>query len=122
MRSKLQELANFAYGCVAEVKGQEYEKKYASYARKLPSMIVHNGLLSTCAFVRSKANKEEAWKKVEEHLLKYLKEYEKQEVQSLVSFLSSLDLSGYRLYTKKLLYFANWLKRIAEGELKQDEE
>ncbi len=131
MKSKLQEIASFAYDCVkeiAEVKDKDLKEKYYSHARELPSMIVHNGLLTTCAFIRSKKN-DEAWKKIEEHIKRYLKEIEIKEkeaegkqVDSLVKFFSGLDLKEYRLYTRKVLHFAQWLKRIAEGELKDEEQ
>ncbi|MEJ7621230.1 MAG: type III-B CRISPR module-associated protein Cmr5 [Aquificaceae bacterium] len=121
MRSMLQKVAGLAYECVAEVKGKGFEGKYSSHARKLPSMIVHNGLLTTCAFIRSKQN-DEAWKRIEEHIKRYLKEIEGKQVDSLVKFFSGLDLKEYRLYTRKVLYFAQWLKRVAEGELKYEEQ
>ncbi len=121
MKSMLQKVAGLAYECVAEVKGKGFEGKYSSHARKLPSMIVHNGLLTTCAFIRSKQN-DEAWKMIEEHIKRYLKEIESKQVDSLVKFFSGLDLKEYRLYTRKVLYFAQWLKRVAEGELKDEEQ
>ncbi|WPM32648.1 type III-B CRISPR module-associated protein Cmr5 [Hydrogenobacter sp. T-2] len=121
MKSKLQEIASFAYDCVMEVKNKSFEKDYLSHARKLPSMIVHNGLLTTCAFIRSKQN-DDGWKKIEEHIKRYMKEIENKEVDSLVKFFSGLDLKEYRLYTRKVLYFAQWLKRVAEGELKYEEQ
>ena len=121
MKSMLQKVAGLAYECVAEVKGEGFEEKYSSHARKLPSMIVHNGLLTTCAFIRSKKN-DEAWKKIEEHIKRYMKEIENKEVDSLVKFFSGLDLKEYRLYTRKVLHFAQWLKRVAEGELKDEEQ
>ena len=121
MKSMLQKVAGLAYECVAEVKGKGFEGKSSSHARKLPSMIVHNGLLTTCAFIRSTQN-DEAWKMIEEHIKRYLKEIESKQVDSLVKFFSGLDLKEYRLYTRKVLYFAQWLKRVAEGELKYEEQ
>lgn len=122
MKSQVQRLASFAYEKVIEVKGEEYEKKYSSHVRKLPSMITYNGLLTTVAFIRSKAGSDEGWEKVEKDIKEYLKVFEYKEVNSLVKFFADLELQEYRLYTKKLLYFANWLKRIAEGELKHEEQ
>ncbi len=124
MKSRLQQVAHLAYKCVLEVKGKGFEGRYSSHARKLPSMIVHNGLLTTCAFIRAKQRnkqKDEEWKEIEKHLKTYLKEMEGKEVENLVEFFSSLDFAQYRLYTQKILYFAQWLKRIAEGELKYEQ-
>ncbi len=122
MRSKLQEVARFTYERVKAVKGQDFEDKYSSHARKLPSMIVHNGLLTTVAFIRSKANSDEGWKAIEEDIKVFLNEFERKNPENLVEFFANLSLQEYRLYTQKLLYFAQWLKRIVEGELKHEGE
>jgi CRISPR-associated protein Cmr5 len=122
MRSKLQEVARFTYERVKAVKGQDFEDKYSSHARKLPSMIVHNGLLTTVAFIRSKANSHEGWKAIEEDIKAFLNEFERKNPENLVEFFANLSLQEYRLYTQKLLYFAQWLKRIVEGELKHEGE
>ncbi len=120
MRSKLQEVARFTYERVKAVKGKGFEDKYSSHARKLPSMIVHNGLLTTVAFIRSKASSDEGWETIEKDIKAFLKEFEKKNPENLVEFFAGLSLQEYRLYTQKLLYFAQWLKRIVEGELKHD--
>jgi len=152
MRSKVQELAQLAYECVKEVKGKanemdkinkkgkEFASKYLAYARKLPSMIIYNGLLTTVAFAKAKAKKastkaeakeEEkgkreqgekvealAWKMLLGHLEKFLNEEGiKQENKDLIEFLSKLEVQEYRFITKRVLDFSLWLKRIAEGEI-----
>ncbi|AAC06665.1 type III-B CRISPR module-associated protein Cmr5 [Aquifex aeolicus] len=133
MQTRIQKVVKFAYGCVNEVKGREQiEEKYASYVRKLPSMIIHNGLLPTVAFIRSKAGidaqnklspEKEAWKKIENHIKNYLIKIENVEVpDSLTRLFAEMDFSRYRLYTQKILFFTQWLKRVAEGELKSEEE
>ncbi|RLJ70691.1 CRISPR-associated protein Cmr5 [Hydrogenivirga caldilitoris] len=122
MRSKVQEIAGFAYRCISEVKGKEMESQYSSYVRKLPSMITHNGILTTVTFVNAKARENKAWAIIKKHVEDYLKEMEKESTNvELVKFFAELELSQYRLYTKKLLFFTQWLKRIAEGELKYEE-
>lgn len=121
MKSRVQGIAGFAYNCIAEVKNKEIESQYSSYVRKLPSMITHNGLLTTVAFIKSKASRNEAWETVKSHIERYLKEIEGKSINGeLVKFFAEMELSEYRLYTKKLLFFAEWLKRIAEGELKYE--
>lgn len=121
MKSRVQEIAGFAYNCIAEVKNKEIESQYSSYVRKLPSMITHNGLLTTVAFIKSKVSRNEAWETVKSHIERYLKEIEGKSINGeLVKFFAEMELSEYRLYTKKLLFFAKWLKRIAEGELKYE--
>ena len=119
MKSKVQEIARLAYECVMQVKDKDFASKYLSYARKLPSMITHNGLLVTVAF--AKAKKEQAWETLLEHVESFLrKEGIKKDKKGLIEFLSDCEVQEYRLITKRVLGFSNWLKRIAEGEIKDE--
>ncbi|MFZ8860063.1 MAG: type III-B CRISPR module-associated protein Cmr5 [Thermocrinis sp.] len=121
MRSKVQKLAQLAYECVKEVKGKEFASKYLSYARKLPSMIIYNGLLTTVAFAKTKAKKEDAWEKLLEHLKEFLRrEGINQGNKDLIEFLSEREVQEYRFITKRVLDFSLWLKRIAEGEIEDE--
>jgi CRISPR-associated protein Cmr5 len=133
MRSKVQELAQLAYECVKQVKdkanemdkmnkkGKEFASKYLAYARKLPSMITYNGLLTTVAFAKTKAKKEDAWRKLLEHLERFLrKEGIKQDNKDLLEFLSEREVQEYRFITKRVLDFSLWLKRVAEGEIEDE--
>ena len=154
MRSKVQELARLAYECVKQVKdeakkmdekGKDFASRYLSYTKKLPSMIIYNGLLTTVAFAKAKAKKastkveakeEEkgkrgqgekvealAWKMLLGHLEKFLnKEGIKQENKDFIEFLSELEVQEYRYITKRVLDFSLWLKRIAEGEIEDEGE
>jgi CRISPR-associated protein Cmr5 len=140
MRSKVQKLAQLAYECVKEVKDKQFASKYLSYAKKLPSMIIYNGLLTTVAFAKAKAKKASAkaevkegekdkgeqgkkvealaWKMLLGHLEKFLAEEGiKQENKDLIEFLFELEVQEYRFITKRVLDFSLWLKRIAEGEI-----
>jgi CRISPR-associated protein Cmr5 len=149
MSNKVQELAQLAYECVKEVKdkankmdkinkkGKDFASKYLSYARKLPSMIIYNGLLTTVAFAKAKAKKastrakvEErekvnieglAWEKLLEHLKEFLRrEGINQDNKDLIEFLSEREVQEYRFITKRVLDFSLWLKRIAEGEIEDE--
>jgi CRISPR-associated protein Cmr5 len=149
MRSKVQELAQLAYECVKQVKdkaneidkmnkkGKDFASRYLSYARKLPSMIIYNGLLTTVAFAKAKAKKaftrakvEEgekvnieglAWEKLLEHLKEFLRrEGINQDNKDLIEFLSEREVQEYRFITKRVLDFSLWLKRIAEGEIEDE--
>ena len=137
MRSRVQELAQLAYECVKEVKGKDFASKYLSYARKLPSMIIYNGLLTTVAFAKAKAKKTStkakvekgekanieglAWEKLLEHLKEFLRrEGINQENKDLIDFLSEREVQEYRFITKRVLDFSLWLKRIAEGEIEDE--
>ena len=121
MRSRVQEIALLAYNCVKEVKGKDFEGKYLSHARKLPSMIVHNGVMTTLTFIKAKASSDEGWKILISHIGRYMREIENKESDNLLKLFGEMDLPEYRLYTQKLLFFAQWLKRMAEGELKDEQ-
>ncbi|MFZ8859104.1 MAG: type III-B CRISPR module-associated protein Cmr5 [Thermocrinis sp.] len=146
MRSKVQELARLAYECVKQVKdeakkmdekGKDFASRYLSYTKKLPSMIIYNGLLTTVAFAKAKAKKastrakvEEgekvnieglAWEKLLEHLKEFLRrEGINQDNKDLIEFLSKREVQEYRFITKRVLDFSLWLKRIAEGEIEDE--
>jgi len=102
----------------------DYSSNYSSHAKRLPQLIVSNGLIPTLAFYKSKGedrrqiyNDIELWLKFGanngngiisnkgEDLLKYLLE---------------IDSSQLRLATMEALEFSNWLKRICEIELKEE--
>jgi CRISPR-associated protein Cmr5 len=121
MKSKVQELAKLAYECVGGVKNEDFASKYLAYAKKLPSMIIYNGLLTTVAFAKAKAKKEDAWEKLLEHLKEFLRrEGMNQDNKDLIEFLSELEVQEYRFITKRVLDFSLWLKRIAEGEIEDE--
>jgi CRISPR-associated protein Cmr5 len=143
MKSKVQELAQLAYECIGGVKNEDFASKYLAYAKKLPSMIIYNGLLTTVAFAKAKAKKASTKAKVEEEkkgqrekgekvealawkmLLEHLKEFLRREGinrdnKDLIEFLSECEVQEYRLITKRVLDFSMWLKRIAEGEIEDE--
>ncbi len=152
MRSKAQELAQLAYKCVKQVKdeaekmnekGKDFASRYLSYAKKLPSMIIYNGLLTTVAFAKAKAKKASAkaevkegkkgerekgekvealaWKMLLGHIEKFLNEEGiNQDNKDLIEFLSEREVQEYRFITKRVLDFSLWLKRIAEGEIEDE--
>jgi CRISPR-associated protein Cmr5 len=146
--------AEFAYRCAEEGKkiirktqidGEWYEDdKYKSYVKKLPSMILSNGLGQTLAFVVSKRQKQkqEKGQKLEpgdeknpknayDLIYKQLTEYMKsdhtarikmpKEKNDLVEWVISCNSSTYRYITQEILAFLNWLKRFAEGLIEEEE-
>lgn len=107
-----QERADFA---LKEVKGKD--KKYASCAKKLPAMITSNGLILTLAFLKSKSDT----KGVYDSLDSWLRKRNFSNNDSLENLLN-VDFNTLRLATVEALSFANWLKRMSEIELKDEEE
>lgn len=128
--------AELAYNCVLEArekfKGEEKEKllkEYRSYARKIPTMILTNGLGQTLAFIKakSKGSDENGEGKGEAYELLYLQitEYMKSESVArismppdkgeLVEWVISCSSTEYRYITQEIMAFMMWLARFAEG-------
>ena len=122
MKSVEQERMKKAYNYVMRVKDSNIEGKYASLAKKLPAMIVQNGLVTTIAFLKAKA------KEGNEHgiLLSQLCEYMDEKLgrtgtgRTLITYLQDISLEEYLYISQEAIAFATWLKRIAEGELKDE--
>ncbi|MFU0784237.1 MAG: type III-B CRISPR module-associated protein Cmr5 [Thermoanaerobacterium thermosaccharolyticum] len=102
-------------------KYSKFLENYRSYARKIPTMILTNGLGQTVAFVRSKFEKETAYKLLYTQITEYIKSSctsritMPQEKNDLVEWVISCNSTEYRYITSEVLAFLNWLRRLAEG-------
>ncbi|EDP75976.1 type III-B CRISPR module-associated protein Cmr5 [Hydrogenivirga sp. 128-5-R1-1] len=127
MKSLEQERMKKAYEFVKDMKNKDIKKKkeYLSLVRKLPAMIVHNGLITTFVFLKSKEgkeNKDTVHKELLKHLIFYL-ESRGMDINSYESFkerMGDIELEEYLFVTQDVLAFATWLKRIAEGEIEDE--
>lgn len=99
---------------------EEWKKKYGALARKIPSLILTNGLGQTMAFLRAKGKKdptdehEVLYQQLNEWLQKRLKIGDSDLLEWIVN---SANSQQYRLATMEALSFLQWLKRFAEAEL-----
>jgi len=117
--------AESAYKCVEKAikELKDKSKDYKSHVKKIPSMILSNGLGQTLAFIKAKSNSKsgDAYKLIYEQLTNYLKsEYPSrikmpQNENELIKWVINLDSTNYRHLTEELLSFLNWLKRFSEG-------
>lgn len=124
--------AEFAYRCVKEVidksnsseSGQSDKKlkEYKSYTRKIPQMILSNGLGQTLAFVKAKAKKGNAYEWIYKQLTQYFEGSEVLNKNELIEWVISCDSKDYRYITQEILAFLNWLKRFAEGMIEDNDE
>jgi len=124
-RTLEQERAQQAWACVQEVtnKPQEFKKKYGSLARKVPMLVLTNGLGQTLAFLKAKGKNDPA----DEHtvLFRHLSNWVLSQVASstpasngdLLQWVLQNDSAAYRRATMEALAFLAWLKRFAEAEL-----
>lgn len=124
--------AKFAYDCVKEAiekfnEDKKKQKEYKSYTRKIPQMILSNGLGQGLAFVKAKSEKGNAYDLIYKQLTEYMKSEHPARIDmppdqtELVEWGISCNSSEYRYITQELLAFLNWLKRFAEGMIEEEE-
>lgn len=136
--------AEFAYDCVRQAieevfKGEdekERRKEYRSYARKIPTMILTNGLGQALAFLKAKAGTDEEENEAEkgksrvyrllyEQITKYMKSETTLRIsmpperEDLLGWVISCDSVEYRYITQEILAFLTWLSRFAEGMIEK---
>lgn len=122
--------AEFAYKCVKEAVENLDEKKkkeYRSYVRKIPQMILSNGLGQTLAFVYSKKKNGNAYDLIYRQITDYLKSNSTARINmpadknELIGWVISLNSPEYRHATEEILSFLKWVKRFAEGMIEETE-
>ncbi|MCX7999851.1 MAG: type III-B CRISPR module-associated protein Cmr5 [Leptospiraceae bacterium] len=117
--SNKQERAQKAYHFVSEASKDTSlnHNEYKQYIKKLPMMIYTNGLSASLAFVFSKGSP--AYKKIYEQIGNWLQE--KQIIKAeLIKEILELDSINYRVATNEVLALLEWMKRFADGMLKED--
>lgn len=131
LASKLEQgRVEFAYNCAEKEKEElkEKVKEYKSYSKKISSMILTNGLGQTLAFVKAKSKKEKAYELLYEQTTEYFRSNFTVRIKispdqnDLLEWVISCDSQDYRYITNELLAFLNWLRRFAEGMIKEEEE
>jgi CRISPR-associated protein Cmr5 len=101
----------------------DWKKGYSSLARKVPMLVLTNGLGQTLAFLKAKGKNDPA----DEHtvLFRHLSEWVLSQVNhsttgtngDLLQWVLSNDSAAYRRVTTEALAFLTWLRRFAEAEL-----
>jgi CRISPR-associated protein Cmr5 len=99
-------------------KESKKQKEYKSYVKKIPMMILTNGLGATFAFVYSKKKNGNAWELVYNQTKEWLKVPQNDE---LVKWIIDQDSQSYRAVTNEVLALFNWLKRFADGMIEEVE-
>jgi len=136
--NKSQERASFAYSCISDsITGangpnlnKDQLKELKSHIKNIPMMIRTNGLGAAFAFVFSKAKRGQGPEKekkdymaIEDFTCRWISE--KQEILSLngKKFHAALIANEttpeqYRLCTREIVALYTWLKRYADGMIK----
>ena len=124
--------AEFAYKCASEGSLINKKKEYKAYVKKVPALIKMNGLGATFAFIKSKSSDDEnkagyAYTLIYKQTAQWLKKDEKKlldinDEDKLIGNIISLKSPEYRAVTNEVLAFFNWLRRFAEGLIKEGAE
>ncbi|HOK34159.1 MAG TPA: type III-B CRISPR module-associated protein Cmr5 [Fervidobacterium sp.] len=115
--------AEFAYNCVKDALNKldsRRQKEYKSYVKKIPQMILSNGLGSTLAFVLSKSEKGNAYDLIYSQIEMYLRSQSASRIRlpdqiGLIQWIVSCNSTEYKYASREILSFFNWLRRFAEG-------
>jgi CRISPR-associated protein Cmr5 len=106
--------------------GREWQESFASHVKKLPMLVLANGLGATLAFLKAKGKNDPSAE--EEVLYRQISQWVTGQIwggtgdANLLTRLiaSSSDSNVYRRATTEALAFAVWLKRFAEAELEAE--
>jgi CRISPR-associated protein Cmr5 len=93
------------------------QKDYKSYVKKIPMMILNNGLGATFAFVYSRRDVD-AYNLIYNQTNEWLKKDDKND---LIDWIINLESSEYRAVTNEVLALFNWLKRFADGMIEGED-
>jgi len=126
------ERAKHAYDFMYEIskKDEKKQKEFRSLVRSFPAMVQNNGLCTAVAFLQSKGKAEK--KKNSEEVIEnaHLKLYNMIKDWLIVKKLINDDLmkiivesgrESYRMRSKEVIAYLFWVKRFAEGMLKEDD-
>jgi CRISPR-associated protein Cmr5 len=122
-QTKEQERAARAWEYVGAVQGKSFEGEYCGWVKKLPALVLTNGLGQTLAFLLAKGkNKQNAPQTLYDHLSVWvMSEVAHGQPDSLLQWIMRKDSPTYRRATTEALAFIVWLKRFAEATLKAKE-
>ncbi|MEI7811091.1 MAG: type III-B CRISPR module-associated protein Cmr5 [Ignavibacteria bacterium] len=120
------ERAKRALQCINKIKEDKpaWEKKFSSYVKSAPTMVLTNGLGQSLAFWKAKATGESVDAKAYRNLIDNLNQNIKLTFFTnndlLVSVINNFDSWQYRRATSEVLEFLKWLKKFATSELKSE--
>lgn len=121
LKSLEQDRAAFAWDAVKVVKDKNFEKDYKSLVKKVPVLIMTNGLGNTLGYLKSKG------KKQHEELIKNIDGWTtKREFGGgdTLEWIIDGRTSSFQVMqaSREVLCMLNWLKRFATAELEGADE
>ncbi|ASJ16080.1 type III-B CRISPR module-associated protein Cmr5 [Thermococcus chitonophagus] len=139
IRTLEQKRAEFAYNKVLEVRGtsEEIQKKYRSYVRSAPTLILTNGLGQTLAFYLSKIGNsngdyeeinlndlKKADQKAYAYLYKHIAEWLDEKIihsKNPIEYYTRASSTEVLTLTEEVIALLKWMRRFADAMLKGDE-
>ncbi len=115
-------IAKIAYDFAEEGAAISKKKEYKSYVKKIPSLIYKNGLSATLKFIDIKRNNQsnnDAYNILFNQIKKFLVDMG-HSLNDPFTYVSSCDSNKYRKVTIEILSLFDWLKRFADGLIKED--
>jgi len=128
-QTKEQERAAAAWNAVDNVP-EQFKKQYGTVIKKLPMLILTNGLGASLAFLLAKgtpkrgdqpSNENRAHKTAYDHLSAWVMS-QLQPNSDLMEWVRTKNSTDYRRATTETLAYLNWLKRFAEAQGLGEEE
>jgi CRISPR-associated protein Cmr5 len=120
-----QRRAAAAWAAVEDVHSS-FQKQYGSVIRKLPALVLTNGLAASLAFLMAKGtpeagkaqtNENKAHKTAYEHLSRWVMgQLQPGQDQDLMAWVRTKSTSDYRRATTEALAYLVWLKRFTEAK------
>ena len=127
------ERINHAFNAVKGIaeENESFQKDFRSAVRSFPTMVHNNGLSAAIAFLRVKmGDKEENhYNLLHDTLEQWLVQASRlkengsdEKTKDLLEAVINLSLDEYRIITKEVMLYSQWIKRFAEGMLSKDEQ
>ena len=110
--------AKYAYECAEQGAAAPKSSEYKAYAKKIPMLIKTNGLGATMAFAKSKNERYQLIYKQIANWIKNNELFAYDGNKEFVEYIVNQDSPTYRALTIEVLAFLNWLRRFAEGLIK----
>jgi CRISPR type III-B/RAMP module-associated protein Cmr5 len=121
-RKNLQLAYKFIQGNAIE-KNLELKQKYLSFAKKLPILVMGNGLIPTLLFISKKDSKE--FEKFSRQIVEFFKDNfsDIKDINDLITkLINSSDETKLMEFTKRLVDYASAIKEVAEAYLSGGDE
>ena len=100
-------------------KDDKTKKEYKSYVKKLPALVLSNGLAAAVAFMAEKGG---SYMLIHDNVNDWLIKNAFYTDIKLCEYVSSLDSVNYRVVTNEVLALTKWLKMFAGGLIEGEAE